>query len=124
MNLLKESIDAVNSVGKKIGSSLISGLSRGAVNLSGNEGKAVSGLVENMISGTDTWNKMRLDKERIGRKQELQTERMFSSTSHLVSEAMLEPSVFYSNSTTFPYNLFDFFLRAFFAPHWESRIHI
>jgi hypothetical protein len=47
---------------------------------------------------------------------------MFQSTS-LTGESMLEPNIFYANSITFPYNLFDYFLRSF-TPHWQARIYV
>ena len=67
---------------------------------------------------------MGLDRERISRIRELQTQRLFTSTSNFASETMLEPSIFYTNSEHFSYNLFDFFLRAGYKPHWEARIYV
>ncbi|RHZ37218.1 hypothetical protein [endosymbiont GvMRE of Glomus versiforme] len=52
-----------------------------------------------------------MKREKDNRNQELQTQRLFQSTSYLTSEAMLEPSVFYANTVKFPYNLFDYWLR-------------
>ncbi|CAI2196440.1 9101_t:CDS:2, partial [Funneliformis geosporum] len=92
MSLMKETIDAVNKTAKKIGGALVKGMTGGLVSLDGSEGDAMEGLLGNM---------------------EQQTLRMFTSTSNMASETMAEPSVFYSNSTQFPYNLFDFFLRSF-----------
>ena len=66
---------------------------------------------------------MGLDKERIQRIQEQQTERLFKSTYADMIDKTIEPTIFYSNSVQFPYNLFDFFLRSF-TPHWETRVHI
>src|ERR1043165_1347089 len=65
---------------------------------------------------------MGLDKERIGRKQELQTERMFQSTLQYTGDNPVEPSVFYANTVKFPYNLFDFWLRTGRKP-FICRIH-
>src|SRR3954453_15939029 len=66
---------------------------------------------------------MGLDKEKMGRIQEQQTERLFKSTITDILDKTIEPSIFYSNSIQFPYNLFDFFIRAF-QPYYEARIHV
>jgi len=109
---------AMSSIAEKIPvvGGMLSGAKKGVDNMT-------QSLAENAIYGKDTWNKMGLDRERINRLRELQTARMFTSTS-LTGETMLEPSIFYTNSEHFSYNLFDFFLRAGYKPHWESRIYI
>src|SRR5438128_2965170 len=52
-----------------------------------------------------------MERERSQRIQEQQTARMFSSTLQYTGDNPVEPSVFYSNTVSFPYNLFDFWLR-------------
>src|SRR4051794_29606575 len=52
-----------------------------------------------------------MEREKDNRNQELQTQRMFTSTSQFASETALQPSVFYANTVKFPYNLFDYWLR-------------
>src|SRR5437763_15774217 len=54
---------------------------------------------------------MGLDKERTGKVQKQHTERMFKSTYAEILNNSIEPSIFYSNTLTFPYNLFDYWLR-------------
>src|SRR5688572_18212260 len=112
MNLIKETIEAVSSTGKKIAAGIAKTVSLGTINLSGNEADALKGLVQSLITGKDNWDKMGLDKERIARNQELQTQRMFTSTLQYTGDNPVEPSVFYSNTVSFPYNLFDFWLRS------------
>jgi len=66
-------------------------------------------MIENFI-GKDR-GKDFMKREKDTRNQELQTQRLFQSTSHFASETMLEPSIFYANTVKFPYNLFDYWLR-------------
>src|SRR5947207_14952125 len=47
-----------------------------------------------------------MERERSQRIQELQTQRMFQSTLQYTGDNPIEPSVFYANTISFPYNLF------------------
>ncbi|CAI2189546.1 17613_t:CDS:2 [Funneliformis geosporum] len=79
-------------------------------------------LTKELMTGKDGFKSMGLDREKINRIQELQTARMLQSTTN-TGESMLEPTIFFSNSVQFPYNLYDFFLRSA-LPRYEARIHI
>ncbi|MCE8163260.1 MAG: hypothetical protein I3274_03520 [Candidatus Moeniiplasma glomeromycotorum] len=122
MDLMKETIEAIQKTGKKIGAGIVKGMTGGLVSLDGSEGDAIEGLMGGM-GGKDNWEKMGLNRERVQRIQEQQTERLFKSTITDALDKTIEPSIFYTNSVQFPYNLFDFFIR-YFTPIWEARVHI
>src|SRR3954464_3339941 len=86
-------------------------------------GGAMGNLTRDLLTGRDGFKSMGLDREKVNRVQELQTQRMFQSMAG-TGESMLEPSVFYSNSVQFPYSLYDLWLRSSILPHYEARIHI
>ncbi|CAG8745879.1 14668_t:CDS:2, partial [Cetraspora pellucida] len=109
MDLMKETIEAFEKLTKKVGAGFIKIVSMGTVDLNENDFKTLGETVGEMS-------------ERISRIQEQQTERLFKSTYADAIDKTIEPTIFYSNSITFPYNLFDFFLRSF-TPHWEVRVH-
>jgi len=52
-----------------------------------------------------------MERERINRIQEQHTARMFQSTLQHTGDNPIEPSIFYANTVSFPYNLFDYWLR-------------
>jgi len=115
MDLMKETIEAIDNLVKKIGAGMIKVASMGTIDLAAKDLTSLVGMAGEM-SGKDNWDKMGLNKERISRIQEQQTERLFKSTITDVLDKTIEPSIFYTNSVQFPYNLFDFFLRSF-TPH-------
>ncbi|RHZ37265.1 hypothetical protein [endosymbiont GvMRE of Glomus versiforme] len=120
-NLVRDTIDAVQNTVKSIGSGILKALSLGAIDASKTK-KPMEKLTKDLMTGKDGFKSMGLDREKINKTQELQTQRLFTSTS-LTGESMLEPSVFHSNSVQFPYNLYDFALRSF-TPRYEARIYI
>ncbi|CAI2188657.1 6762_t:CDS:2 [Funneliformis geosporum] len=93
----KKTIEALRKTGKKIGGALVKGMTGGLVSLDGTEGDAMEGLLGNM--------------------------RLFKSTITDNLDKTIEPSIFYTNSVQFPYNLFDYALRSF-TPQWQSRIYV
>jgi hypothetical protein len=53
MNLVKETIEQINKIGKKIGAGIASALSLGTINLSGNETDTLGELMGSAITGKD-----------------------------------------------------------------------
>ncbi|RHZ37769.1 hypothetical protein [endosymbiont GvMRE of Glomus versiforme] len=120
-NLVRDAIDAVHNTAKSIGSGIVKFLSLGAID-GGKAKKPMEKLTKDLMTGKDGFKSKGLDREKINRVQEQQTARMFQSVVS-TGETMIEPSIFYSNSVQFPYNLYDFFLRSA-LPRFEARIHI
>ena len=112
MDLMKDTIEAINKTMKKLGAAAVKAASLGTIDLKGDEMDAMEGLLGGM-GGKDNWDKMGLNRERISRIQEQQTERLFKSTTTDILDKTIEPSIFYTNSVQFPYNLFDYALRSF-----------
>src|SRR5436190_925241 len=102
MSAVKIAIDGVNkimgSLQKAVGSFV-------GIDTSGTD-EAKKDLAENLV-GKDRGGDF-MERERSQRVQELQTQRMFSSTLQYTGDGPVEPSVFYANTVKFPYNLFDF----------------
>src|SRR5207302_3578715 len=63
-----------------------------------------------------------MEREKNQRIQEQHTARMFQSTLQHSGDNPIEPSVFYANTVSFPYNLFDYWLRNDERP-FIFRIH-
>ncbi|MDR1670355.1 MAG: hypothetical protein LBR43_01330 [Spiroplasmataceae bacterium] len=127
LSIVKETVKVMMETGKKLGSLVAKFLSLGTINLDGKETEAVEKMAGNILTGKDNWEKMGLSKERTGKIQEQHTERLFKSTySDLVSNT-IEPSIFYSNTINFPYNLFDYWLRNekdpfFVRIYWSNNL--
>ena len=102
MNLVKVAVDGamktMNAVAKAAGSFF-------GIDTSGAQ-EAQKDMAQN-LAGRDR-GKDFMEREKIARNQELQTQRMFSSTLQYTGDQIVEPAIFYSNSVNFPYNLFDF----------------
>src|SRR6266508_5323152 len=63
-----------------------------------------------------------MERERVNRIQEQHTARMFQSTLSYTGDQVIEPAIFYANTVSFPYNLFDYWLRNEKNPFF-CRIH-
>src|SRR6185295_4788538 len=98
MSLAKIATDAAKG--------LMKGVFRGISNTSGvnvdisSLDKFGDDMIENAI-GRDRGKEF-MPREKDIRNQELQTQRLFQSTSNFTSETMLEPSIFYANTVKFP----------------------
>jgi hypothetical protein len=106
MTLVKVAIDGV--------SKMMSGLKKAAgsffgIDTSGAD-EAQKDIAKDLVGRSRTKELMKREKEQ--KKQELQTERMYKSALSHTGDNPVEPSVFYANTVSFPYNLFDYWLRA------------